>query len=39
LPVRRSNNSEQENSRRELAEAELLQSQGGSRLGTPIEPQ
>jgi tetratricopeptide (TPR) repeat protein len=28
-----------ENSRRELAEAERLQSQGGSRLGTPTEPQ
>jgi len=30
---------QQENSRRELAEAERLQSQGGSRLGTPTEPQ
>ncbi len=29
---------QQENSRRELAEADRLQSQGGSRLGTPAEP-
>jgi len=30
---------QQENSRRELAEAERLQSQGAPRLGTPTEPQ
>ena len=29
---------QQENSRRELGEAERLQSLGGSRLGTPTEP-
>ena len=29
---------QQENSRRELAEAERLQAQGGSRLGTPTNP-